>query len=342
MPTSSPELDTLLETIRSKVFVPSYLNKSQLKLVRSTKAKTQLENDPVYATFGDEEIRLAHLDVTKDQPRKAVLLQFKDMAKEAKDWANLPALLEGWHHARPNTPTNMLAEVVKQANKAGRLSTIIQCLWQVEKNGLSLADPILRSTIFQSIRDNAKESGWGTSTKKSLKQIQTVLELMEKPGHCGSRIVSDSDPRAEIFPIGVALELAARRAQNDFGGKDEEGLVATYFKRLNSAIDQQKSELSNFSIKKIEFPGRFLSHHLPAWHGLKLAKQILGKSVSAESRKAAEKHEKDIESKLNLAYEAAHAAKVGSRTNADDGDVRHGALAEWRSSRGQSTRRSRV
>ncbi|KAE9992196.1 hypothetical protein EG327_009809 [Venturia inaequalis] len=349
--TSSPELDTLLESIRSKVFLPSYLNKSQLKLVRSNKAKTQLDNDPVFATFGEEEIRLTHLDVTKDQPRKKVLLQFKDMAKESKDWANLPALLEGWHHARPNTPASIIAPLVRQASKAGQLSTIIQCLWQVEKNGLSLADPLLRFTIIQSIRINALESGWGNITKRSFKQIQTVLELMEKPGHCGSRTVSDSDPRAEPFCIGVALELAARRVQNEFGGKDEEGFVATYFKRLTSALGQQKSELSSFSIEQMALTsgqaydgltvdekraafGRFLSRHLPAWHGLKLAKRILGNSVSAESRQVAEKFQKDIETKLNLAYKAAHEAQpVASPVTAGDGD--HDAFAEWRSSRGR-------
>lgn len=233
----------LLASIRSKVFVPSYLNKSQLKLVRSTKAQTQLENDPVFATFGDEEIRLTHIDVTKDLPKKKALYQFKDLAKESKDWANLPALLEGWHHARPNLPRHMLVKIVREANRAGQMSIIIQCLWQVEKNGFSLADHNLRFAIIHGIRINAMGSGWGNITNTSFKQLQTVLELMEKPGHCGSRTVSESDPRAEAFSIGVALELAARRAQNEFGGKDDDGLVATYFNRLISALGQQKSEL---------------------------------------------------------------------------------------------------
>lgn len=242
-PTSSPELDTLLETIRSKVFVPSYLNKSQLKLVRSDKAKTQLENDPVYATFGEEEIRLTHLDVTTEQPKRKALLDFKDMAKESKDWANLPALLEGWHHAHPKMRLASLPTIVRQANEAGQLQTIIQCLWQVDKNGFSLAEFRLRDSIIHSIRLNAMKSGWGNITNTSFKQIQTVLELMEKPEHCGSRTVSNSDPRAEPFGIGVALELAARRANNEFGGKDEEGFVATYFNRLVAALGQQTSEL---------------------------------------------------------------------------------------------------
>jgi hypothetical protein len=226
------------------VFVPSYLNKNQLKLVRQTKNKSQLENDPVYATFGDEEIRLEHLDVTKDQPPKKAFLEFLSLAKEPKDWQNLPALLEGWHHARPNMPADWYSKMVTMANRAGMLPIIIQCLWQVESNGFTMSAPMTRSTIFQSIRINAKESGWEKNvTEKSLKQAQTVLELMEKPAHCGSRIVSDSDPRAEPVAIGLPLELTARRAKTQFKGKDEDGLVATYANRLITALGQQKTEL---------------------------------------------------------------------------------------------------
>jgi hypothetical protein len=251
-PTSSPELDAHLATIRSKVFVPSYLNKNQLKLVRQTKSKSQLENDPVYATFGDEEIRLEHLDVTKDQPPKKAFLQFFDLAKEPKDWQNLPALLEGWHHARPNLPVNWYPKMILRANQAGMLPIIIQCLWQVESNGFTLSTPIVRHAVFQSIRINAKESGWDKKvTEKSLKQAQTVLELMEKPEHCGSRTVSDSDPRAEPVAIGLPLELAATRAKTQFGGKDEDGLVATYANRLITALSQQKTELVRHSMSSI-------------------------------------------------------------------------------------------
>ncbi|QDS69100.1 hypothetical protein FKW77_010209 [Venturia effusa] len=307
-PTSSPELDALLDSIRAKVFVPSYLNKKQLQLVRSTKAKAQLENDPVYATFGDEEIRLTHLDVTKDQPRSKVLFEFKDLAKESRDWANLPALLEGWHHARPNTSMDLLSRLVREASKAGQLQMIIQCLWQVEKNGLSLANDELRFDIIDSIRSHATKSGLGTPTKSALRQIQTVLELMEKPEHCGSRTISDSDPRAEPHVIGVALELAALRANHEFGGKDEDGVVATYFNRLISALGQQKSEVPHSARGRRDEQyalHKFVHQHVPVWHALKLAKKLLGQSISAKSRQTAEKYRKDIGTKLNLRREAA-------------------------------------
>lgn len=243
-PTSSPELDSLLDTIRSKLFVPSYLNKQQLRLVQSTKSKAQLENDPVYATFGEEEIRLTHLDITKDVPNKRIFFEFLDMAKEAKDWANLPALLEGWHHARPNKLSKQLSETVKRANDAGMMPLIIQCLWRVEKNGFTLSEPNLRYTLLNTIRWNAKNSDWDKIVvERSLKQVETVIELMEKPEHCGSRTVSNSDPRAEPMVIGLPLELAARRAKSQFEGKDQDRSVATYFHRLITALDQQNWEL---------------------------------------------------------------------------------------------------
>lgn len=74
--------------------------------------------------------------------------------------------------------------------------------------------------------------------------------------------------------------------------------------------------------------GWFIQRHLPAWHGLKLATEILGKSIPAGFREAAEKYRNDIKMKLNLAYEAAQANDgVDAR--------RHGVFEEWESSRGQ-------
>jgi hypothetical protein len=198
----------------------------------------------VFATFGDEEIRLQHLDFTKDVPQKKAILEFLDLAKEQKDWENLPALLEGWSHARPNMPAHWYNKFITRANKAGMLPTIIQCLWQVDSNGFTLSRAETRYAVFQSIRINAINSKWDKKAiEKSLKQVQTVLELMEKPGHCGGRVVSDSDPRAEPVSIGVPLELAAMKAKVEFEGKDNDGLVATYANRLITALGQQKSQL---------------------------------------------------------------------------------------------------
>lgn len=80
--------------------------------------------------------------------------------------------------------------------------------------------------------------------------------------------------------------------------------------------------------------GRFMNLCLPAWQGLELAKEILGKTIPAESREVAEKYQKDIETKLNLTYEAAQAAVADTKSVRDD-DLRHGAFDEWESSRGQ-------
>jgi hypothetical protein len=217
-------------------------------LIQSQKSKSQLEYEPVYATLGDEDLRLEHLDVTKDVPRSTSFLRVLDLSTEPQDWRNIPGLLEGFHTAtKGNMKQGWLDKMIRKANENGMLSVVIQCLWQVERNGFTLGIPIVRERILLEIRHNAIKEDWAEeATLKSLKQAQIVLELMEKSGHCGSRIVTDNDPRAEPYVLGVPLELAAARAKNHLGGKDEDGLVALYAKRLVAALGQQKLELVRF------------------------------------------------------------------------------------------------
>ncbi|KIW07444.1 hypothetical protein, variant [Verruconis gallopava] len=239
-PTSSPELDGLLSTIRMKYFLPQYLNEHQRKLIRSSKLRSQLENDPVYATFGDEEIRLQHMDIANEMPRKSAFLKAISLFA-SEDWKNLPSLLEGYHHAKANLDPQWLGLMIQMAREAGVMNIVVQCLAQVERNGLSLGIPTVREQILLGIRQIAREAKWDVEGTKTLRKAEHVLRHMEHPAHCGSRTVSDQDPRAEAYVVAIPLELAARQAIR--AGRDERNKVEIYSNRLIAALAQQKSAL---------------------------------------------------------------------------------------------------
>lgn len=205
--------------------------------------RSQIENDPVYATLGDEEIRLEHIDVTKDMPKRAEFLNVIKLlsSSEKTDWQNLPALLEGYHHSRAKLDPLWLHEMIKQAKDAGALNVVIQCLEQIEKNGFSLSVPEVRSGILLGIREEAKAANWNMKSTKALKRAETVVRHMEHPEHCGSRKVSETDPRAEPYVIAVPLELAAMDVIKN--GADLAGKVELYSTRLITALAQQKTAL---------------------------------------------------------------------------------------------------
>jgi len=284
-----------------------------------------LENEPVYATLGDEEIRLEHLDVTKDIPRTTTFLRVLDLSKEPQDWQNIPALLEGFHRSHANIPHAWFEKLIRKANEARMLGVVIRCLEQVERNGFSLNIPIVRESVLLGIRKNAKDAERvGNLTEKSLKQAQTVLELMEKPAHCGSRTVSDLDPRAEPYVIGIPLELAAMRAKNPIDGSyattspfartAPQDMVSLYANRLIVALGQQQTDLSSDSAWQALDPENkdalreldwLVRKYMPVRNGLKLAQEILGSSLPEEARVAAEKYQELIERRLDDAASSA-------------------------------------
>lgn len=73
-----------------------------------------------------------------------------------------------------------------------------------------------------------------------------------------------------------------------------------------------------------------ISRYLPAWHGLRLATEILGPSLSSESRDAAQKFQKSIGTKLDLILSSAQKEKDG-----EDLPLTGKAFEEWEKSRGR-------
>jgi len=318
-PTSSPELDTLLTTIRHKYFLPQYLNEAQRKLIRSDKLRSQLENDPVFATFGDEEIRLEHIDVTKDMPKRAAFLEAIRLISqgEKKDWQNLPGLLEGYHRSKATIDPAWLGRMITEARKAGQLNVLVQCLQQVERNGFSLGIPAVRDGILLGIRQTAAEAEWKhDAIVKALKRAGTVLGHMEHPEHCGSRKVTEQDPRAEPYVIAVPLELAAVDAV--VNGQDHMTKIELYSSRLITALAQQRSALTETSHWQVpdDLPlnqtkaaakalNRTIAKFTVVRQALKLAQQVRGKGWAEEESAYAAHLQKQIEQKLDAAVQEA-------------------------------------
>jgi hypothetical protein len=245
---SSPELDTLLSTVRSKIFVPGYLNPAQKKLVIKEKFASQLEHDPTYATIGNEEVRLEHIDVKKDVPNHwQAFNQAIELAKTPQDWVNLIGVVEGFNNvhkssARRGLRSGWKQKFVRKACEAGRIGIVIQALKAVERNGLSLRDEGVRHQLFKALRQNAKQADWSEpALKKSLDYAEEAINMMELPGHCGSRIVAGNDGRADPVVLGACLELSVRQAALSKDLTNES--VRKFATRLASVIQHAETDL---------------------------------------------------------------------------------------------------
>jgi hypothetical protein len=338
---SSPELTELLSTIRSKRILPTLLNAAQRKLIQSSKAKAHLTNEPVYALIGDEEVRLEHINVTKDVPSEKSFLRVLDLTTEPQDWRNMPALIEGLHNVKKLAPRYQKRFILAAA-EAGMVSVLLQCLQQAANNGFSLNLPVVRLNMFHIIRDIARNSDWEEeATQKCLKQIQQVLDFMDDPAHCGEKTIMPDDPRTQPYVIAIPLEIAAMRVTNHLGGVDEGGLVAMYTSRLLAALDQpinhlvlplylsisrlysfftdqysQKNdehwrlpETSNLSGRKADripiIVGTaldiLLKEFLPVRNALKLAEEVLSSSLPKESLESIKSNIQLVDARLSSA-----------------------------------------
>jgi len=306
--------------------------------------KSQLENDPVFASFGDEKIRLEHLDVTKDVPRKSAFVQAIKLAKSYKDWENIPGLLEGYYRSKAKLQSNWLEKMIVLANEHGAMSVVIQALARVETNGFTLSIPIVRERILLEIRNNAKESKWSKKvTEKSSKYVDVVLNHMEHPKHCGSRVVTDQDPRAEPYVVAIPLELAAVQAQKFYDGEDKYGKVEMYSTRLLAALAQQKTQLSGNeawqvprdAVKPVQLKDSVASidwlvtKFIPVRNALKLSLAVRGETWPEEERAFAVYLQKQIEEKLDLAE-----AEISKLTGREEGKITTTGLDEWKQEKG--------
>jgi len=184
-------------------------------------------------------------------PSRGAFLEAIRLMEEGnkQDWQNLPGLLEGYHRSKVRLDPVWLGRMIAGAREADALSIVVQCLQQVEKNGFSLSIPAVREGLLLAIRRTAREAEteWDAEeTAKALKRAEVVLGHMEHPEHCGSRKVTDQDPRADPYVIAVPCELAARLAL-DGARQDVLAKVELYSTRLISALAQQKTALVRFT-----------------------------------------------------------------------------------------------
>lgn len=298
--TSSPELDDVLLQLRTKHFIPAYLNKRQRHLIFGDKFKQELENNPAYATLGEEEIPLIHIDRRKDIPaRKPLVLQALRLIEENDEWRQLPSILEGLHKARPQPDLALQEKILRKLQLADQFPVILRSLRRSHATGLTLKNDAVLNQVLNALRETASLENWEqTRLEKALKQADELAELLESADHGSGRKLSPNDPRTRPAVIGLFLELHAVYAQQYQAGQDVSGKVKAYATRfmatfnesnqvrpLNSSLTSQTntSKPAETDLPAVGPPIEFLSK-MSIYHGLSLASRILGSDMPDAAR----------------------------------------------------------
>ncbi|KAH0551394.1 hypothetical protein GP486_007391 [Trichoglossum hirsutum] len=287
-PTSSPELDGLLNSFRDNIFIPSHLPKRYRDVIYKTKSNPLLSPDaePKFVDIpcGNGEsikYRLTPIDRLKDEPASR-MRELLDLMKVPGDFDVIPPFLEGLHHARRKLTKSDLEKTARRANVAGRHDIILECARRVKTTGfilkhLPVAREAIRGPYLQAKRGNSSE------VKKALSQAEQIIELLESPAHTKGKRVEPTDPRAQPDIIGVVLAIAAIQASKHNGGSDIDGKVAMYANRMRGTwvnSDLMVQPPQGQRRKNQDFNQKLMAW-VPVLDGLRLAMDVLG-AESAE------------------------------------------------------------
>ena len=297
-PTSSRELDDLLTSFRTNVFLPSHLSRSHQDLVFKGKLHRTLDAEPIYATIAGEKFHLQHLDRSQDVPGRDHVKKAIRLMKESKDWDNLPAILIGFKDAKNPVESWRLIAFTRKAGQAGRLDVILECARRVSDTGFCLSDPTLTTEIMWQLQHKAVRSRWLLKeTHQALSWAEMISELLEDKRHAGGKVIDpERDVRVQSGVIGVLLQLSAARAYLFHDGMDSDGKVAQYAaKLLGSPVSHvlgfenwrdmikprhlaraEEKATTNQHKSDVVSLNQYLTYVVPVLHGLKLASQVLG------------------------------------------------------------------
>lgn len=170
------------------------------------------------------------------------------LASEPAAWGqNLPALLQGLNEGvKKGAGTPIMEKIVRKAAEMGRLGTVLPCLQQASKTGMSLKDEGILRCVVWGLHVSAARNGWNKGgLEKAIRDSNVVALLLESKDHGTRSIMAENDPRTRPEVLGAWLELVAVYAHKYQGGKDsEEGLVRAYAERLVSRLAEGGVQVS--------------------------------------------------------------------------------------------------
>ncbi|KAL2021055.1 hypothetical protein VTK56DRAFT_7710 [Thermocarpiscus australiensis] len=286
--TANPELKQILETMREKIILPTYLPPQQRKRMYNPKLKPYLQNDPITLEIDGVVHKFRYVNRVTDLPNTHALVRDAIRAmKTSSDFHNLPMLLEGCERANRKLDETLYPKMIRRAAMANCLRVIIDCIRAVERTGFKLDTSEKINELLVWIQKRPIDSGWDKgATRAALKQTQLVLELLEgneshrpKKGSAG-RFPFYRDPQV----LAARLHMAAALAVHHQGAKDADGSVTKYAEELVRLWPEGKGLLDlqpdvaygeRSRMRYLLDRNMYLWYASPVLNGLTLAAQVV-------------------------------------------------------------------
>ncbi|KAI1134148.1 hypothetical protein F5Y05DRAFT_241448 [Hypoxylon sp. FL0543] len=300
-PTSSPQLDELLTTIRHKIILPSYLPTEQRKKIFSPKYEKKLQSDPIIIEIDGEVLKFRYVNPFKDMPQtRRSVVQAIEQFTAPDDFANLRPLLEGIAYARRKFDTSFYCKVLRVVGEKGHIYDIIECARGVARTGFKLDSSEKVNEILHFVQMKAVESGWEVeATAKALRWAEMVLDMMQEEEHQPRRRKNEDlvegelplhrDPRVLLAPLHLAAALVAKQgAEADPDLVDKLNKYAKDIVRLwpeGKKLDEAQPSVLFEDYHKMGYlrqPNKFVALTVPLLYGLETAINVVSPELASQ------------------------------------------------------------
>ncbi|KJR85706.1 uncharacterized protein SPSK_09434 [Sporothrix schenckii 1099-18] len=342
-PSSSPELDDVLDKIRSKIILLSYLTADQRRRIFSPHHVQKLRNDPIPLDVNGEIVQFSHMDLFNDIPNaRAATIDAVGRMTTRADFQNLPRLLEGLHRSSRRLRQADYARIARRAGERQCIIAVIESAAQVQRTGFRLESSEVVAEILTHVQMKAVDSNWDEAeTRQALRWAEQVIDLLQRPDHGrrpprqqthrGSFSDNSSAATAPLPPpptypldrdpqvLAARLHLAAVVADKFApGGADTDGKVSRYATELVQLWPAGGKGLRALSptetytdrrgeMHYLSVDNKFLGVGAPLLHGLDTAIRVLGGSQGDSAALAGELQSRRdaLAVEVNAALEAA-------------------------------------
>ncbi|KAI0546212.1 hypothetical protein F4679DRAFT_575578 [Xylaria curta] len=299
-PTSSPALDSLLNDIRTKIILPSYLPMSQRKKIYSPKWEKRLQADPITIEIDGEVFKFRYQNIMADIPntRKSLIQAIKQFATPA-DHANLKPLLEGVAYAGRKLQPSFYVQIMRIIGGKGHVYEIIDCARSVRRTGYKLDTSEKVNELLHFVQMKARDADWDEAqTRQALRWAEMVVEMLHEEAHQPKRqkdeplvpgeLPLNRDPMVLAAPLHLAAVLAARHEAG-------EGVLDKVHKLARDVValwpegkklkEVQPAELYASSGKLAYLqPNKFITIAAPLLHGLETAIEVVEPELAGRLR----------------------------------------------------------
>ncbi|KAK6949988.1 hypothetical protein Daesc_008311 [Daldinia eschscholtzii] len=222
-PTSSPELDKLLDTIRHKIILPAYLPTDQRKKMFSPKYEKKLQSDPIIIEIDGEVFKFRYQNPFKDIPQtRRSVVNAVSRFEAPEDFANLRPLIEGVAYAQRHFDPSFYCKILRVLGAKGRIFDVIELARGVARSGFRLDSSEKVNEVLHWVQMKAVDADWDPAeTAQAFRWAEMVLELMQEENHLPKRHKNEyllkgelplhRDPMVLLAPLHLAAALVSKQ-----------------------------------------------------------------------------------------------------------------------------------